>query len=415
MHIEKKTLKNIFLGVGACIILYWLLHETESVKNFFSKIYGVISPFVLGAGLAFFFNVPMRAIEGALSKVKSVRPRRVLAIALTMLLVLLLLALVFYLLIPQLVNTIQDLIPEAKNFFSELEVKAEQYLSENPILKDWFTKNTDIEDLNWASIAEKALSVIGNSLSTIVSSVFVAISNVTDVLVNVVIAIVFAVYCLCHKETLSRQGKKLLYAFLPESFADKTIRIVKLTNATFSDFLSGQCIEVCILGSMFAICMWIFGMPYIPLVSVLIAVTAFIPVVGAWVGCVCGTFLILVEDPIQAVIFLVMFVILQLIENNVIYPRVVGTSIGLSGMWVLVAVAVGGELFGVAGMFLMIPFAAVIHTLLREITDKKLQNKTIDSQKLIPEVPIRSPKKKRFEKRSMKITQEDEKQDESQQ
>lgn len=407
MHIEKKTLKNIFIGVGACILLYWVLHETERVKSVFSTIYGIVSPFILGAGLAFIFNVPMRAIEDKFGGIKKEKIRRVVSLVLTLLLVLLILALVFYLLIPQLSETIQSLIPKLNAFFQNIELKALNFLSENPQIKDWFIKNTDIENFNWTGIVEKALSVVGNSLSTIVSSVFVAISNITGALMNAVIAIVFAVYCLCQKETLARQGKKLLYAFLPETIVDKTVRILRLTNTTFSNFLSGQCIEVCILGSMFAICMAIFKMPYIPLVSVLIAVTAFIPVVGAWVGCVCGTFLILVANPVQAVGFVIMFVVLQQIENNMIYPRVVGTSIGLSGMWVLVAVAIGGELLGVAGMFLMIPVAAVIHTLLREVADKKLQEKEINPQKFVADVPIVKKDKKLFPKKSKKISEDD--------
>jgi predicted PurR-regulated permease PerM len=204
---------------------------------------------------------------------------------------------------------------------------------------------------------------------------------------DVVIAIVFAVYCLFQKETLARQGRKLVYAFLPEKTADYIVRVLRLTNATFSNFFSGQCIEVCILGSMFAISMAIFRMPYIPLVSVLVAVTAFIPVVGAWVGCVLGAFFILVANPLQALWFVIMFVVLQQIENNLIYPRVVGTSIGLSGMWVLIAVGVGGSLMGVAGMFLMIPVTSVIYTLLTEYTNKHLRNKTIQESKLEVQPP----------------------------
>ena len=230
--------------------------------------------------------------------------------------------------------------------------------------------------------------MVGNSVSTIVSGAFSAIGTAASLVMNAFIAVVFTVYCLFQKETLSRQGRKLLYAFLPEKFADQTIRILRLTNSTFSNFLSGQCLEVVILGSMFAVSMAIFGMPYIPLVSVLVAVTAFIPVVGAWVGCVFGAFLIFVANPMQAVWFVLMFVILQQIENHMIYPRVVGTSIGLSGMWVLVAVSLGGSLMGVAGMFLMIPLVSVLYTLLGEYTHKRLDCRQIDPDKLVEHPPI---------------------------
>ena len=156
---------------------------------------------------------------------------------------------------------------------------------------------------------------------------------------------------------------------------------MRLANSTFSNFLSGQFVEVIILGSLFAVCMAIFGMPYIPLVSVLIAITAFIPIVGAFIGCFFGAFFILVEDPMMAVWFVVMFLVLQQIENNLIYPRVVGSSVGLPSMWVLVAVAVGGEMMGVVGMFLMIPMASVFYALLREFATHRLELKGISAEK----------------------------------
>lgn len=384
MHIEKKTLRNIFIGVIACIVIYWILHETTRFNAVVSLVSGVVSPFAVGAVLAFIFNVPMRAIEKRLGKIENLKLRRTFSVVITVLLVLLVLTLVFYLLIPQLTDTIQSLLPKLKSFLVSLESSFTAFLRENPKITAWITANTDIEKLDLAGLVEKALSIVGNSVSTIVVSMAAAIGSITGALMNGVIAIVFAFYCLFQKETLARQGRKLLYAFVPEKAADNTIRILQLTNNTFSNFLSGQCIEVCILGGMFAVCMAIFGMPYIPLVSVLIAITAFIPVVGAWIGCACGAFLILVANPVQAIVFVIMFVFLQQIENNMIYPRVVGTSIGLSGMWVLVAVAVGGALFGVVGMFLMIPATAVLYTLLREAVHNKLAVKNVDPEKLKP-------------------------------
>lgn len=387
MHIEKKTLRNVFIGVISCIVLYWILHETERVKSVYTIIKGVVSPFVLGASFAFILNVPMRGFEGLLKGVKAVKLRRLIAVILTFVSVLLVLTLVFLLLIPQLISTIQSLIPKLYTFVTNSETFVTDFLEANPQVMEWVVNNTDFESLDWAGLAQKAISLVGTSVSNIVNRTFAAIGSITGAIMDAVIAIVFAIYCLFQKETLARQGRKLLYAFLPEKFSDNAIRILRLTNSTFSNFLSGQCIEVCILGCLFAISMAIFGMPYIPLVSVLVAVTAFIPVVGAWVGCVLGAFFILVANPLQAVWFVVMFLVLQQIENNLIYPRVVGTSIGLSGMWVLVAVAVGGELMGVAGMFLMIPVASVIHTLLREVTNNRLDGKEIPEEKLQAQPP----------------------------
>ncbi len=401
MHIEKKTLTNIFVGVGACILLYWILHETEQVMTVFNFLSGIVFPFALGAALAFVVNVPMRAIENSLVKIKKDAIRRVVALLITILAVMLVFALVFWLLIPQIVDTVQSLIPKLNAFVVNVEARILEFLADNPQVMDWVKENTGVEKLNLAELAQKAISMIGTSVSAILDSTLSAIGSISSALVNLVIAIVFAIYGLFQKETLARQGRKLLYAFLPEKFSDGVIRIFRLTNTTFSNFLSGQCVEVCILGCLFAIAMAIFRMPYIPLVSVLVAITAFIPVVGAWVGCVLGAFFILVADPLQAVWFVVMFLILQQIENNLIYPRVVGTSIGLSGMWVLVAITVGGELMGVAGMFLMIPVASVLHTLLREVTNKRLVSKNIDAQKLQPQ-PVELARKFRKTKKEKK-------------
>lgn len=410
MHIEKKTLRNVFIGVISCILLYWVLNETAQFKSVLNVIKSVISPFILGAGLAFVLNVPMRSIEGWLKGVKQAKVRRLLAVLLTFLGVLLVITLVFLLLIPQLSNTIQALLPKLRTFFNNVETEARTFLQQNPQVMEWLFANTDLENLNWAELVEKALSMVGESVSTIFSSALSAIGSITGALIDLVIGLVFSIYCLFQKETLARQGRKLIYAFLPEKFSDNAVRILRLTNSTFSNFLSGQCLEVCILGCLFAVSMAIFRMPYIPLVSVLVAVTAFIPVVGAWVGCILGAFLILVANPLQAVWFVIMFVVLQQIENNLIYPRVVGTSIGLSGMWVLVAVAVGGELMGVAGMFLMIPVASVLQTLLREATNKHLGMKDIDQEKLVPQPPeLTSKVKAKYKKKASKPEGEAEK------
>lgn len=386
MHIEKRTLRNIFLGVFGCIILYWILHETARVKTTLDFVFNIISPFFLGSALAFILNVPMRTIENLFRRIKNSSLRRVTALLMTIFVLLLVLMLVFWLLIPQVIETVQSLIPKLNTFFAKVEVTFTQFISSNPQLMEWL-KDTGLGKLNLAELVQKSISILGSSVSTILSGALSAIGNISGALVDVVIALVFAIYCLFQKETLARQGRKLIYAYLPERFCDNTIRILRLTNSTFSNFLSGQCVEVVILGCMFAVSMAVFRMPYIPLVSVLVAVTAFIPVVGAWVGCAFGAFFILVANPLQAVWFVIMFLVLQQIENNLIYPRVVGTSIGLSGMWVLVAVAIGGELMGVAGMFLMIPIASVLYTLLREAIHNRLAVLSVDPAKLEAQPP----------------------------
>lgn len=410
MEINKKAFRNLFLGIGACIVLYWMLHEEERVSAIWKTITGILAPFVLGAGLAFILNVPMRSFEGMFSWVKNLSLRRVIALLLTLIAFALVLALVFWLLIPQVAATVQSLIPQMVDFFQNAQTWVFDFLDNNPQVWEFVQSNTNFQNFDWGKLIEKAMSVVSSSLTTIANGAFSAIGSIFGAVVNAVIGIVFAVYCLFRKEILARQGRRLLYALLPEKISDEAVRIFRLTNSTFSNFLSGQCIEVLILGCMFAVSMAIFRMPYIPLVSVLVAVTAFIPVVGAFVGCIFGAFFILVDNPLQAVWFIVMFLVLQQIEGNLIYPKVVGDSIGLPGMWVLVAVTVGGELFGVAGMFLMIPLVSVVYTLLREYTNARLKAKGIPEEKLLdhpPELEKKFGKKRKKEKISPPVITEE--------
>lgn len=402
-EINKKTLQRIIFGAIACIFVYWLLHETERVKGFVDNVSDVLAPFALGGILAFILNVPMRAIEvGILGKLNKPVLKRIISVVLTFVAMLLVLTLVFWLLIPEIVETINSLIPAVGSFIMGLQDNVTEFLADHPELLEWLNENTDYSTLKWDSLVEKALAFLGNSTSVIVGGAFSMVTVIFKEVYNAVIAVVFCVYCLFQKETLARQGRKLLYAFLKEKTADSVVRVLRLTNATFSNFFSGQCVEVCILGAMFAICMAIFRMPYIPLISVVIAITAFIPIVGAWTGCILGAFLIFVKDPMLAVWFVLMFLVLQQIENNLIYPRVVGTSVGLSGMWVLVAVAVGGKLMGVAGMFLMIPVTSVLYAVIKDLTNKKLTNISVEEQKLQPQPPELMPKLKTKRKKKAK-------------
>ena len=401
MELNKKTLRNIFLVVAGCIVLYWVLHETERVTATFKTIWSLFSPFAVGAAIAFILNVPMRAIERMLGGIKKAGPRRGLSILLTFLAVFLVLTGVVYLVIPQVIATVETLLAEIPGFVNRVIDWGKQWLAANPELRDWLYENTKFEDTDWSELLAYLFNVISSQMESIVNKLHQTMDqllSVVDVTFKVVVAfangvfnavlsLVFALYCLARKEILARQGRRLLYAILPEKIGDETVRILRMTNATFSNFISGQCLEAVILGAMFMVSMSIFRMPYMPLVSVLIAVTALVPIVGAFVGCILGAFFILVDDPMMAVWFVVMFLILQQIEGNLIYPRVVGTSIGLPGMWVLVAVGVGGDLMGVGGMLIMIPFASVLYALAREYSDKRLEAKGIPAEKLQDQPP----------------------------
>ena len=409
MDINKKTVRSLILGAVGCIVLYWLLHETERLASVLKVAWSILSPFIVGAAIAFILNVPMRAVERWFAKIQSDGLRRAVSIIVTLAIILLVLAGVFYLLIPQLGQTVESLVEKLPAFFNGIIDDVNTYLNDNPEMLEWLQENTKFESLDWTGLIQKAVSIISNSLTTVADKVFVAVVGVGSGIFNAVISFVFALYCLARKEILARQFRRVLYALLPERICDEIVRIMRMTNSTFSNFISGQCLEALILGLMFAVSMTIFRMPYMPLVSVVISVTALVPIVGAFVGCIVGAFFILVDSPLLALWFIVMFLVLQQIEGNLIYPRVVGTSIGLPGMWVLLAVAVGGDLMGVGGMLLMIPFASVLYALVREFADKRLEVKQIDPDKLVPHPPelksgfkvSREKRKQKFELRKM--------------
>ncbi len=382
MELNKKTIRNIFLGVVGCIVLYWILHETERVTAVFKIAYGVLSPFVVGAALAFILNVPMRSIERRLTKISNTGLRRAIALVLTFIFILLVLYGVIYLLIPQVTETVETLVGKLPGFFNRVQETVTIYLSDHPELLDWLTDYTDFSSFDWSALIQKAVSLITEALGSVVDTAISTVVNLGTGIFNAVLSVVFAVYALARKEILARQSRRILYSIFPERICDETVRILRMTNSTFSNFISGQCLEAVILGLMFAVFMTIFDMPFMPLVSVIITITALVPIVGAFVGCILGAFFILVVDPGMAFWFVIMFLALQQIEGNLIYPRVVGTSIGLPGMWVLVAVAVGGDLMGVGGMLLMIPLASVLYALTREFTQKRLADREIPAEKL---------------------------------
>ncbi len=395
LKFDKKMIRRILLGILGIIVAYWLLHEPERATAVANTVIGLLGPFVIGGVLAFILNVPMRAFEGKLRWIKRNFLRRLVALVLTLLCALLILALVIVLLIPELVESVKALGPKLETAYNSVSGYIKHTLEKYPELYEQVSQYL-AKNFEASKLIEEAIGAIGSGISFLVP----AVGTVIGSLLSGFISVAFAFYTLFQKETLARQGRKVLYALLRESHADYIVRTLRLTNTTFSNFLSGQCLEVCILGTMFAIAMSIFRMPYVPLISVLVAVTAFIPYVGSWTGCIVGTFLILVSNPMQALWYVVLFVVLQGIENNIIYPRVVGNSVGLSGMWVLAAVAIGGELLGIVGMFLMVPVTSVLYVLVQEGINNRLGKKQIAEEKLQAQPPeIVTPEKRKKNKK----------------
>lgn len=382
LKIDRKFSRGFLVAVFSLIVGYMLLRETERVKMIWDFLKGIFSPFIIGALLAFILNVPMRFFENKLGKLKNEKIRRITAICMMLLAVVLVVAAVLLLLVPQIEETVKNLVEQLPDFFINVTERVNLFLEEHPQIRDILGLEDGYLGVEWKTVVETVIGALESSISTILGSAVNLVSGLATGIVNTVFSIIFAFYCLARKETLARQGRKLLYSLLKEKYADELVRILRMTNSTFSNFITGQCIEALILGLLFVPAMAILRMPYIPLICVVIAVTALVPLVGAFAGCILGAFFILVNDPMQAVAFIVMFLVIQQFEGNVIYPKVVGESIGLPGMWVLLAVAVGGGLMGVMGMLLMVPIASVIYTLLREFTNSRVQQRAVPTEKL---------------------------------
>lgn len=378
MKLDKSTVLKITGILTFCILLYCALQNTAAVKGGIGTVMSYLNPFIVGGAIAFIINVPMRFIERHLfpKAQKLDKLRRPLALILALLAIAAIIVLVCIIVIPQVADTVSTLTVNIPQYMDNAKAYVNKTLEKYPELQEEFQSYTG--KINWQSVITSVTGWVSNG---VVSTISVAGSAISGI-VSAVVGFVFAIYILLQKERLGRQVRMIAYSLLPEKAADKFFEISNMTSDTFSKFLSGQCLEACILGSMFAIVLAIFRMPYVALISVLIAFTALIPIVGAFIGCVVGAFLIFMISPIKAVWFVVIFLVLQQIEGNLIYPKVVGSSVGLPAIWVLAVVTVGGKLMGVIGMLVMIPLSSVLYAIFREFIYNKLKTKTERVQKM---------------------------------
>lgn len=387
----KSILKIVVIG----ILIYCGIEHYSIVLGALGSFFSLIFPFILGGAIAFIINVPMRGIEKHLfpNKKDADSIRRILAYILTLILIIGVLSLALFVIIPQVSDTIQLIVKRVPPAFRDFQDWLYQVTANLPNVQAYIEKM----EINWSSLSSYAINFIKNAGSTVFTSGISFISGIVDSVTSFVVAFIFSIYVLLQKEKLSIQSKKALYALVSEKKADQILYIGRLANKIFSNFLSGQCIEAMILGTMFFITLSIFRLPYALLIGVVIALTALIPIFGAFIGCAIGAFLIVMVNPIQALWFIIIFLILQQIENNLIYPYVVGGSIGLPSIWVLVSVMVGGNLFGVAGILIFIPFCSVCYALFKEYVYKRLgeRNVTSDKWELLPEIKSEDEKPKR--------------------
>ena len=384
MELSRSTMKKLMGLIAFAAICLALSQRPETIGTAFSFVTSMLSPFLIGGALAFVLNVPMRYIEQKLFATPKGKKRfspglqRAVSLLLTLVFVVIVVALLVLVIVPQLAATISGLGVTIQDFFTRAYSWAEAQFASNPQLLQWLSSlSIDWKSVDWKGLLSKVADFLKNGAGDVLFSTISAAMNFFSGIATGFIAFVFSIYLLLQKEKLGLQFRKAFYALLPKKTAKRLIEICALSQKVFSSFITGQCLEAVILGGMFFVAMTLLRMPYALLVGCLISITALIPIVGAFIGCGVGAFLILMVSPTQALIFIVMFLILQQVEGNLIYPYVVGNSVGLPSIWVLAAVSIGGSLLGVLGMLIFIPLVSVIYTLFREFVYKQLKEKGI--------------------------------------
>lgn len=387
MELSRATMKKLFLLIAFAALAFTLLQHMDSVWSFLRFLCGILSPFLAGGAIAFILNVPMRFLERTLltprpHKGKPARRglpaglRRGLALLLTFVLLVLVILVLVLVIVPELAATMAGLSVTIQAAALRFRQWAEEQFANNPQIVQWLEGLT----LDWDSLIATVVDFLKNGAGNVLSSTISAAKSVVSGVTTAFVAFVFACYLLLQKERLGLQCRKALYALLPKRAADRTVEVCAFSHQVFSSFITGQCIEAVILGAMFFVVMSIIRMPYALLVGCTIAVTALIPIVGAFIGCFVGAFLLLMVSPMQALVFVALFLVLQQVEGNLIYPHVVGFSVGLPSIWVLTAVTVGGSLMGVVGMLVFIPLTSVLYALFREFVYKRLKAKNLKVQ-----------------------------------
>ena len=379
MDLNKKSMKKIRELIVFTAILVVALWKFDTVLEGAKNIWGILFPFVLGGAIAFVINVPMSFLEKKIfgktkdgNKVgkKLARP---ISLLLTIILAVGVIALVMFGVIPQLTRTMGSLMISIANFIPQMQDWIREFSHNNQDIM----KLVNQVQFNPDQAIKWGISILGSGAGNMMNTTVSAVGSIVSGFATFFIAFSFACYILFQKEKLYVQIRKVFFAFIPKQKAEAFLKICSLTYRTFANFLTGQCVEAVILGSMFVVTLSILKMPYALLIGTLIAFTALIPIFGAFIGCAVGCFLIFMVSPKQAILFIIVFLILRQIEGNLIYPHVVGGSVGLPSIWVLAAVTIGGNLMGIVGMLIFIPLVSVLYTIFREFVYLRLKEKNI--------------------------------------
>ncbi|EHK2349030.1 AI-2E family transporter [Clostridium perfringens] len=375
MEFKNNKIKDyIFLSTYIILLIFFFIN-IKDIMNFLYKFLGILKPFIWGIAIAFILNIPVKLIEKNLGNGKFFKGmKRSFSITLTFLFFILAITLFILFVIPQLLSSISTLMNSIPEYLSQFE----KFLEVNAINNSQsqvMMQNIINELLNmWKEILKVTSQIVGTSLGYLLDFTL----GITYGVINFFLALVLAIYMLASKEILISQLKLIIYAFVSKNKSDRIIELGKMCNEMFSKFILGQCTEALVIGVLCFIGMIILKMPYALLISVVIGVTALIPVFGAFLGTIPSAFIILIIDPIKALWFIIFIIVLQQLEGNLIYPRVVGSSIGLSALWVMFAMIVGGSLFGIIGMLIGIPIFGVVFKILKRVANRKINEKGIE-------------------------------------
>lgn len=382
MDLNKKNMKRIALLIAFGLLLYWGLNHPGQAGRMLSTVFSIFLPFLLGGCLAFLLNVILRPVERGWRRAwgkrygpRQKRAQRPVCLLVSTLLLVGVVFAIFFIVVPALKDSVVNFVSLLPSRLAHLEHwwnNLAGFLEAHSIQLPGFSLNSAELQNNITSFLSKYGEDFLNTTIGITSSIF-------SLVVNLVLALAFSLYLLAQKETLTGQAKKVVRALFSEKWAHWITDVARMTNRTFSNFVTGQLTEAVILGTLCFLGMLIFRLPYAGVISVLVGFTALIPIFGAFIGVGIGAFLILLVSPIKALWFILFFVILQQLEGNLIYPRVVGKSVGLPGIWVLAAVTVGGNAFGLAGMLLAVPLCSVLYTLARQGVNARLARKGLSS------------------------------------
>ena len=373
INLEKNKKTIIELIIFTVVIIFAFVN-IEALWGFITYIIKIFMPFIIGVMIAFVLNVLLNVVENKLFKNLNEKNgkvwkkiKRPTSLITTFIIIIALIAFILGLLIPQLKNT-ATIFTENFDSYKKESIKILDKIGIDD--KDIKVLNKNIE-----KIKGEVTSYVGDNKQEIVQTTFGVASSVVGTITSLVLGIVFAIYILLKKEDLARQSRKVLKAYFPEKKEKRIREIANLSNKTFGNFISGQCLEALIIGVLCFIGMFILQIPYASTISVLVGFTALIPVFGAFIGTVIGAFLILMVDPTKAIIFIIFILILQQLEGNLIYPKVVGKSVGLPGIWVMVAVTVGASIAGVLGMLLSVPICSVLYSILKTDVNNRIDQK----------------------------------------